>query len=151
MHQHAPTVEYPVGRLFLERRLLVGVALLWAVSLWGWWLAVPREQRSPGGWVSWAAAAVLLWVTLWRERGHPDLTTLEWRPDSARPGVWYWRTPARPRGVALTRVQWVWDAQAVVLLRLHTPDGFKHWVWVGRSSAPTEWRALRQALVAHAS
>lgn len=151
MH-NAPSVTYPVGRSVWYARLMGGVAVLGLLGVvlggvYGSW----RAALVCGPvWGLWLAAA------LWARRRLPQ-GKLSWLPDRVEPdgplgapGVWSWASGAYRQGVALKRVERVYDLQRAVLLRLHNPDGACTWIWVERSTEPGRWLDLRRALVAHA-
>ena len=94
-------------------------------------------------------------VLLCRPLRLPRLGALAWEPapgprqaDEA-PGQWRWTSPAWRRGTPIVQIEWAWDLQTVVLLRLHNPDGLRWWVWLAQDNCPEDWDALRRALKAH--
>jgi hypothetical protein len=63
-------------------------------------------------------------------------------------GQWFWQTEGvAPR--ALRRLDWVLDAQSVLLLRLQVAQGRPVWVWLQAVDARERWDDLRRALMAH--
>jgi toxin CptA len=153
MHS-APAVSYPAGASSFERglRLAVPVLAVCVLASWAWVLdgALPAPW-----WVAAVAALVLLGWGHWAAR-HPHPGQLAWEPaqeplaDRAAPGHWRWTSAAWRRGTPVVAIDWAWDLQTVVLLRLHNPDGLRWWVWLERAQAPADWDALRRALKAHA-
>lgn len=152
MHS-APAVSYPAGAFPFERRLRRGLALLGVLMLavWAWAL---QGALVPAWWL---AAMAVLGLAAWGQwlSRHPRLGALAWEPvpgprqaDEA-PGQWRWTSPAWRRGTPIVQIEWAWDLQTVVLLRLHNPDGLRWWVWLAQDNCPADWDALRRALKAH--
>ena len=150
--RNAPSVTYPVGRSAFCTRLMLGIAALGLMGVileagYGTW----RSALAGGvAWCAWSMVAVWGW---WRQREG----RLAWLADRVRPedplglpGVWHWVSEAYKEGVALSRVERVYDLQSTMLLRLHNPDGACTWVWVERSRDPARWLDLRRVLMAHA-
>jgi hypothetical protein len=130
--QHAPSVNYPVGRsvfqaalaallgglsgcvvlIFAQRNASVAsISLLtlgWLLaSAWAGWACL----RSPSGWLQWQAGQ-------WFLNGEAGITTL------------------------------IQDFSMVVLVRWQT-DATGHktqWLWLERNQLPAEWLGLRRAL-----
>jgi toxin CptA len=153
MHS-APAVTYPAGASSFERGLrlaLPGLAVV-LLAVWAWVLA---GALPAAWWLALVAALALLGWNHWAAR-HPRHGQLSWEPvhephaDGSPPGHWRWTSPAWRRGTPVVLIDWAWDLQSVVLLRLHNPDGLRWWVWLERAQAPAEWEALRRALKAHA-
>lgn len=101
-------------------------------------------------WCGWLLGAVRAWRRMPRGR-------LAWQPDRVQaeapqglPGIWLWASEAYQEGVALKKVERVYDLQRAMLLRLHNPDGACIWIWVERLADPARWLDLRRALLAHA-
>ncbi|WP_299021387.1 hypothetical protein [uncultured Tepidimonas sp.] len=126
---------------------LAGLALaLWAVQRPDlpspWWLMLVGTGLS-AIWTSW----------VWRR---PLQGTLLYRaPPDAGLGVtgrWFWISPARPHGVALTAPRMAIDTPYAVLIDARTPDGLRLWLWCRQreASTPADWLALRRALAASA-
>ncbi|GAB3183961.1 hypothetical protein [Hydrogenophaga aquatica] len=154
----APSVEYPVGRsVFAQGVFLVLVSawllgqVLWAVSLTG--------NPWPGAWWFSAGAGLLLAVWGYWRLKQPPQGRLHWVPPAAgsagagdgQAGAWQWFSAAYRHGTPLDRVEWVWDLQGMVLLRLRNAAGLSWWVWLERSFDPGVWDDLRRALKAHQS
>jgi hypothetical protein len=126
---------------------LVGLALaLWAVQrpdLPGpWWLMLGGVALS----AIWAA-----WV--WRRPLQGELCyRMPLDVGAAVVGGWYWISPARPHGVALTAPRVAIDTPSAVLIDARTPDGLRLWLWCRQREAatPADWLALRRALAASA-
>lgn len=152
----APSVTYPVGRSAFLGWLLVGAgaAGLGALLLG----AVYQRQATPLWWL--VTAFWVLWVLVAGSAWHRQVEgNLAWKSAHRRsegnspatsPGEWVWSSAAYLEGVALQRVERVYDLQAWMLLRLHNPDGARIWAWVERSRDVQRWSDLRRALVAHA-
>ncbi|MDQ7743256.1 hypothetical protein [Hydrogenophaga pseudoflava] len=149
--RNAPSVTYPVGRSVLCVRLMDAVAGLGLLGvlvggIQGSWRVALVCSLVWGLWV-----VVALWARQRMAQG-----TLAWLPDqvpegpSGEPGVWSWASGAYQEGVALKRVERIYDLQRAMLLRLHNPDGARTWIWVERGTEPGRWLDLRRALVAHA-
>jgi hypothetical protein len=113
----------------------------------GWW-----ALGSGLAWVVWGIAV----ARSWKRQPQGRLTWTPSKEHSVDParrpavGSWSWFSAAYLGGVALHRVERVYDLQAWMLLRLHNPDGARIWVWVERGSDPARWDDLRRALWAHA-
>ena len=150
----APSVEYPAGRSAFAQLGFLMLVMAWLFGQ-GFWLFSLAEGRWPGAW--WFSTVLgllgLAWG-FWRLR-RPLSGSLLWEASSAErgtgemPGAWLWFSPAYRRGTPLDRVEWIWDLQGVVLLRLRNAAGLSWWVWLERSSAPDLWDDLRRALKAH--
>lgn len=150
--RNAPSVRYPVGRSALHA-LLVGVlAFLGLLSLLlpiGVYPVVPAWLQGGGMvlWGGWLAWAVLSWRRAcsghlqWDARATPA-------PDLPA-GVWRWWPDDGPT-VELQSLDWMWDVQNHVLLRLRAPGQRPLWLWLARQRDPLRWDDLRRALTAHA-
>lgn len=150
----APSVRYPVGRSLFCGSLLIATGVLGLVAvLLGW----HHGGGASGGmvavvWLLWLTGSVAAWrrqpqgVLLWRPPGDPGALDKDALPDDG----WFWSSAAYREGVALRRVERVYDFQAAMLLRLYNPDGASSWAWVERRSDPPRWSDLRRALWAHA-
>lgn len=152
MHS-APAVSYPAGALPFERRLravLAGLGVL-VLAAWAWAL---QGQLVPAWWL---AAVVALGLAVWGQwlARHPRHGELTWAPlpgpraPDEPAGQWRWTSPAWRRGTPVVQIEWAWDLQTVLLLRLHNPDGLRWWVWLTQDRCPADWDALRRALKAH--
>lgn len=153
--RNAPSVTYPVGRCAVHGKVLtllgaLGLlalallAMLWASAsaawLWGGGLA----------WLCWSALALRTW---WRSPS----ASLQWDARAAsasalpgeRVGGWRWHGAGLPVS-DLERVEWVVDAQTVLLLRLKPLAAPARWVWLEARSDPVRWDDLRRALTNHA-
>jgi len=154
MHS-APAVSYPAGALAFERRLRLGLSGLGLLLLAGWAWAL-EAAALPAPW--WVAAVAVLGLTAWNHWAarHPRIGRLAWEPlpppvpEGAAVGHWRWTSPAWRQGTPVVAIDWAWDLQSVLLLRLHNPDGLRWWVWLERAQVPADWDALRRALKAHA-
>lgn len=152
MHS-APSVSYPVGRSVFLGGGFVGTATLGVMAVLAGLAHLSRADAATVGlvWCGWAACC--LWA--WR---HQPQGRLSWRsgggrssdPGEPAAGHWSWVSGAYREGVALLRVELVYDLQGAMLLRLHNADGARTWVWVERGGDPARWPALRRALIAHA-
>lgn len=152
MHS-APSVSYPVGRSVFLAALLVATATSGLLPV-----MVGLFYLSGAG----ASAAALLWggciAGSWWAWKRQVLGRLSWRAGGGRAsgadapavGTWSWISDAYRNGVALRRVERVYDLQGAMLLRLHNADGARTWVWVERRGDPARWLDLRRALMAHA-
>lgn len=154
MH-NAPSVTYPVGRCAVHgavMAVLSGLGLLALAVLAVEWSSARVAWLWGGGlvWLSWSALALLTW---WRSPGGQ----LQWDARAASAvampgepaGGWRWHGS----GVASTdldRVEWVLDAQAVLLLRLHPRAMLARWVWLEAGRDPGRWDDVRRALTSHA-
>jgi hypothetical protein len=150
----APSVEYPAGRSVFAQIVFGLLASAWLAGQFVWALALPGASW-PGAWWFSVVAGLLCGVWGgWRLR-HPVRGRLCWEPAvserkaTGKPGDWLWFSVAYRRGTPLERVEWVWDLQGVVLLRLRNAAGLSWWLWLERSSAPDLWDDLRRALKAH--
>ena len=149
----APAVSYPAGAFHFERRLRAALAGLGVLVLgaWGWAL---QGELVPAWWLGAVGMLALVAWSRWLSR-HPRTGALAWVPghgprqDGEPAGQWFWTSPALRRGTPIVQLEWAWDLQTVVLLRLHNPDGLRWWVWLAEASSPTDWDALRRALKAH--
>ena len=150
--RNAPSVIYPVGRSAFHGRVLcaLGLSGALALGLLGW--------LSPGWPVGWVASGCVVWLMWagWAVRSWwyvPD-AMLHWDARAAaalpggRTGRWRWQLP-ESEPVDLTRVEWLIDAGAVLLLRLHAEGSRARWVWLEAGRAPSRWDELRRALTAH--
>ena len=152
MHS-APSVTFPVGRSAFLGGLLAGSGVLGMLAVFADMVCCRGAGAASAGllWCGWAATGVWAWTRQpqgrlsWRAG---DSRTLETGARAA--GHWSWVSGAYREGVALLRVERVYDLQGVMLLRLHNADGARTWVWVERRSDPARWQDLRRALVAHA-
>ena len=146
MH-NAPSVTYPVGRLFLERAVtlaLVGLALAATVTMvvaqpWGWGPALTLCS----GLLAWAVQRRSPWLS----SGDLSWDGKEW---------WLSREVASPAG----RIRVEWDLQGFLLLRFeplteevsHRPwVAGGQWVWLARQSDPATWADLRRAVYCRVS
>lgn len=146
---HAPAVQYPVGRSVWAFRFHMAVMALWLLGQLAWVLAGDRSVW-PGAW--WFATFVgglyAVWVYGCLRR--PACGQLQWRPDPLGASGWYWQSPAYQRGIALELVYKAMDAQNVLLLRARTAAGLTVWLWLEQVASPEHWETLRRALQAHA-
>lgn len=146
--RNAPSVQYPVGRCVFERRLQAVFVLAW-VLVQVVWITTPGWRWPPGAWwVSFLGGLAGLWFWRWRSAHVPN-GVLRWDAAAQPEGLWTWESAAYRRGTPLALVEWAWDRQVVVLLRLRTAAGLSLWVWLDRQSDPQQWEALRRALKAH--
>lgn len=150
----APSVEYPAGRSFLAT-LAAAMGIGAWVAMQCLWMFTLSAGDLPGSW--WFSLVVgALWAvwTVWRLR-RPVWGHLAWLAEShessgeENPGRWMWISAAYRSGTPLARVEWLWDLQGVVLLRLHNAAGLSWWVWLEKSSEPDAWDDLRRALAPH--
>jgi hypothetical protein len=152
----APSVEYPAGRSVFQARLDGALALAWLALQAAWWIAL--DGLVPGAWWFSGLLGLLAW-TGWRWRSRRPLQgRLCWEPAPRRaggvpqpgalPGRWLWYSDAYRHGTALAGLHWSLDLQQRVLLHLRNAAGVGWWVWLERDSAPDDWQALREALVA---
>lgn len=150
----APSVEYPAGRSVFAQGVFLLLVLAWSCSQ-AFWLFSLGKGAWPGAW--WFSTLLGLLCAswgLWRLR-NPLYGTLQWEaaPAQREPdepgGKWLWFSSAYRQGTPLERVEWVWDLQHVVLLRLHNAAGLTWWVWLERTGDPTHWDDIRRALKAH--
>ncbi len=153
MH-NAPSVTYPVGRCAVHGKVLVllgALGLLALALLAVVWVSASAAWLLGGGlaWLCWSALALRTW---WRSPSG----SLQWdaRAASARAfpgervGGWRWHGAGLPAS-DLERVEWVVDAQTVLLLRLHPLAAPARWVWLEVRRDPTRWDDLRRALTNH--
>lgn len=149
--RNAPSVTYPVGLCAFYGRVLwlcSGLGLL-ALLLMQWSYPTMPLWWAVSGWLAWGA-----WcgVAVWSWRRQP-VGRLQWDARAAQPGSpavgqWFWQTEGvAPR--ALRRLDWVLDAQSVLLLRLQVAQGRPVWVWLQAVDARERWDDLRRALMAH--
>lgn len=157
MHS-APSVEYPVGRSAFQARLEGGLALAWLGMQAAWYHSLAGAALPAAWWFS-GLLGLLLWLVLrWRARTVVE-GRLCWEPAARRPagvpaqpdampGRWLWYSDAYRHGTELASLRWSLDLQQRVLLQLRNAAGLSWWVWLERDSAPADWPALREALVA---
>jgi hypothetical protein len=157
MHS-APSVEYPAGRSAFQARLEGALALAWLGTQLAWHRSLDGAAL-PGAWWFSALLGLLAWLMLrWRARTVAE-GQLCWEPAARRPaaappqpaampGRWIWRSQAYRHGTELAELRWSLDLQRRVLLQLRNAAGISWWVWLERDSAPADWQALREALVA---
>lgn len=147
----APSVTYPVGRCVLYGQLLALCCAAVAsglLMLWWWVSSIPATVAAPAGlaWVVWSALAYRSWRR--QAVGRLQWDGLATAVASERTGLWRWMP--RDAGVMeLHRLEWVLDAQTVVLLRLHGPQRPSAWLWLQARDEPARWADLRRALTAH--
>lgn len=139
MHS-APSVSYPVGRSVVLAGLLTAAAGLGMVAVIAGVANLSGVGAATVGlvWCGWGAGC--LWA--WERQPQGQLS---WRA-----GTWSWVSEAYREGVALQRVERVYDLQSAMVVRLHNADGARTWVWVEQGSDPARWHDLRRALIAHA-
>lgn len=150
--QSAPSVVYPVGRSAVGDRVLVALAFLLATTMA---LGLATAQASAGAWVVSALAMASWGLWAWHDARRVPAGWLRWRPaarasvgEGAAPGCWCWQPSLQSEGVAIARVEPVLDLQARWLLRLTAAGhGAPRWLWVEAERAPTDWLALRRALM----
>lgn len=157
MHS-APAVEYPVGRSAFQAGLDAALVFAWLVMQASWWWSL-RGAALPAAWWLSAVSGVLVLVGLhWRGRTVAQ-GRLCWEPAvrhvagtlpqaGALPGRWLWHSQAYRHGTELADLRWSLDLQGHVLLHLRNAAGVGWWVWLAHDSAPADWQALREALVA---
>lgn len=116
-----------MGSLFLLG-LLLGAA--WWVQLgeWGWRLGLYAGLLGLT-----AALAAQSWLAT-------SAGVLRWQS-----GGWTWSSAQGTRPGAVTLAL---DFQAVMLLTWRSDAGESLWLWLERRTAPSDWRALRRAVVA---
>jgi toxin CptA len=138
MHS-APSVTYPVERSRTLAWLMLGLALLGALSLACWALL----SGGPGERVM-AAVACLGVSILWAVRSWLGMPSgvLSWDGHE-----WQWVDTGHVTGGTLAVHL---DAQNHLLLRFCPPRGAAHWCWAERSSAPGRWVDLRRAVYSRA-
>jgi hypothetical protein len=149
--RNAPSVTYPVGRCAFYGQLLALcslAAVLALLMLWWWYpaLSVPLAALAGLAWGVWSGWAYRSW------RRQP-LGRLQWGGRATalvleRPGLWRW-LPRDGEPVDLQRLEWVMDAQSVVLLRLSGPQRRRLWLWLAARDDRSRWADLRRALTAH--
>jgi hypothetical protein len=151
--QSAPAVSYPAGAVHFERRLRAALAGLGlgVLAAWAWALngdLVPAWWLATGGML--ALAAWGQWLARYPRNGE-----LAWEPhpgprqEGEAAGQWRWTSAAWQRGTPVEHIEWAWDLQTVVLLRLRNPDDLRWWVWLAQDRRPADWDAMRRALKAH--
>lgn len=135
--QHAPAVQYPVGRARLHLLLIGLLGVLGALALSGWmaWYDDIR-LRHAAGWTVWLATTAWAGLAWWRA----PAGDLAWSGDA-----WSWTQRDQISAVA---VQPQLDLQHTLLLRLSQPAQRGNWVWLERSRQPRQWAALRRAVFA---
>jgi hypothetical protein len=154
----APSVEYPTGRSAFQGWLDGALALAWLAMQLAWWLSLEGAPL-PGAWWFSGLLGLLAWSGLrWRARDAVQGRRC-WEPAPRRPagappqpgalpGRWIWYSDAYRHGTGLADLRWSLDLQQRVLLHLRNAAGVGWWVWLERDSAPADWQALREALVA---
>lgn len=150
--RNAPSVSYPVGRSAFQAGVLVVLGLLGALALLLpllWFPAVPGWVWVAGAllWLFWSGWAWLNWSRAPRGRLQWDARALP--ATGTRAGVWRWLAEGAP-AVELQTLEWVWDAQHVVLLRPRGTGRRLPWLWLEGRREPARWDDLRRALTAHA-
>jgi hypothetical protein len=150
----APSVEYPVGRSFFAQLAFLLLMLVWSAGQ-GFWLLSATQGSWPGAWWFSTVSGLLCGAWgFWRLR-RPVYGSLRWEAAAAQhgsgeaTGSWLWFSSAYRRGTPLERIEWVWDLQQVVLLRLHNAAGLTWWVWLESAGDPAQWDDIRRALKAH--
>ena len=149
--RNAPSVTYPVGRCAVHGKVLVllgALGLLALALLAVLWAAASAAWLWGGGlaWLCWSALALRTW---WRSPS----ASLQWdaraASASALPGErvrgWRWHGAGSPAS-DLESVEWVVDAQTVLLLRLQPPAAPARWVWLEARRAQGLWEDLGRAL-----
>lgn len=150
--RNAPSVIYPVGRCAFHGRVLLALGLSAALALgllcWlspaltiGWGVAGAMLC------LIWAGSAVQSWRRLPVGLLHWDARAMAMRPGGGG-GRWRWQGDGS-ESVDLARVEWMVDAGAVLLVRLHGEGVRGRWVWLEAGRAPSRWDDLRRALMAH--
>ena len=150
--RNAPSVSYPVGRSAFQSGVIVVLGLLGALALLlplRWYPAVPGWVWVAGAllWLFWSGWAGLNWSRAPRGRLQWDARALP--ATGTRAGVWRWLPDGAP-AVELQALDWVWDAQVVVLARPRSPGQRLPWLWLEGRREPARWDDLRRALTAHA-
>ena len=150
--RNAPSVSYPVGRSAFQAGVIVVLGLLGALALLlplRWYPAVPGWVWVAGAllWLFWSGWAGLNWSRAPRGRLQWDARALP--ATGTRAGVWRWLPDGAP-AVELQALDWVWDAQVVVLARPRSPGQRLPWLWLEGRREPARWDDLRRALTAHA-
>lgn len=151
--KNAPSVSYPVGRLFWLGRVwgLVGL-LLAGLHAWAW----HTQALSLGRLGVSAAMAAALWSWagwVWRRFPLGWLTWLAVADQDGPPGGgrssggWWWSGVEGAQGYPVVRVECMWVSERWAALRLHAASGVPVWVGVEAGAAPDRWLALRRALV----
>ena len=153
--RNAPSVTYPVGRCAVHGGVLALLSVLGLLALGllaALWSSAGPVWLWGGGcvWAVWSALALGAW---WRSpRGQ-----LQWDARAAsatalpgeRVGGWRWHGGGMS-SADLDRVEWVWDAQTTLLLRLYPRAERARWVWLETRSDPGRWDDVRRALTNHA-
>jgi len=146
---HAPAVQYPVGRSVWALRLQAGCLVLWGLVQGLWWLAQDGNWP-PGAW--WFATTIWVLSAIWAgwRAQNPLLGELHWEPPAPGrkgvSGVWRWFSPAYQQGVALECPVRVLDAQSCMLLKSRTAAGLTLWLWLEADAEPDAWPGLRRAV-----
>ncbi len=117
-----------------------------------WWAEATVQVFAAGGvfWLLWCVLAFDAWRRSpvgrlqWDARASPAAVLVD-----TPAGGWLWHGSGR-EAQALQRVDWMLDAQRVVLLRLHAAGQRPKWVWLEARRDPLRWDDLRRALCAHA-
>ncbi|MDD5030252.1 MAG: hypothetical protein PHH58_12250 [Rhodoferax sp.] len=135
--QHAPAVQYPVGRSRFHLVLIVLLGSLGALALSGWLSAQDDLYAwQAASWTGWLATTAWASVKWWRT----PVGELAWSGNG-----WSWTQQGQANAVLL---QVELDLQQTLLLRLLQPARHARWLWLERSRQPTQWLALRRALFA---
>jgi hypothetical protein len=146
-------VRLPVRGRRPEAWVAAGGASLSVLALALW--AAQHPDLPAAWWLMLAGVGVsAVWaVWVWRRPLYGEICYRV--PPHAGPtvaGGWYWTSPARPHGVALTALRVALDTPYAVLIDARTPDGLRLWLWCQQRDAdtPADWLALRRALAASA-
>lgn len=145
---HAPAVQYPVGRSVWALRLHGVVMTAWLLAQMAWGL-YGAWSASPGAWWFSTFAGVLYGGWVWACLQRMPSGLLLWQPDPTIGGVWRWQSQTYRHGVALDKVQHVLDGHTFVLLKTQTAAGLHLWLWLEQEASPADWLAIRRALHAH--
>lgn len=150
--RNAPSVRYPVGRSALHATLVGLLSFAGALAL----LLPALVYPAVPGWlwgagvVLWSGWSVCAGVAWW----HTPQGQLQWDAHAMpvagfSAGVWRWM-PDGGSVVELQSLDWTWDVQHQLLLRLNAPGHRLPWLWLERRQDPLRWDDLRRALTAHA-
>lgn len=138
MHR-APAVSFPVVRSRVHLRCIVVLQLLACSGLALW---VVHD----GTWL-WRHSVLLVCIGF-----AGGVAVRDWArtPDGLLcwdGGQWLWRTAQSDQPCVVQRLL---DLQSAVVVRVTSPEGMDAHRWLDAASAPTQWLALRRAIVSGA-
>lgn len=162
-------MSYPVGRSYIEMRILLGMSVLmlglhaWMFPLWGY-----AEGLNFPRWLLSLLFGMLMLVWAWHGWLHGHSGWISWAPVETRQSLdnsslledgeagtgWLWSGADGSLAEPVYHVHVACRLNGCMLLRLRlgsTPNR-RVWIWLEQRAQPDRWLALRRALsVKHAS